>query len=242
MQSNDETLKAYDAIAPLYEEYSSKKQNYLNSIDRLIRSEISSSDRVLDIGAGDGRRLETIIKNNIIKKPIAIEPSTEMANICRKKLDIEVHQVFAENTDQLEIGTFNIVIALWNVFGHIQSSGARLKALNNIHTKLEDNGKLILDINNRHNSTSYGFLNVIKRRFIDFFDFKESRGDAVYDWKIQDKTFKSSGHLFTPQEIEDLIEKSNFKVVSQLTVNYETGKVSRSKFKGQLFYILEKRA
>jgi SAM-dependent methyltransferase len=240
MQSKDETLKAYDAIAPLYEEYSLKKQSYLDSIDILVGCEISSKDRVLDIGAGDGRRLAKIIKNINIKKPVAIEPSTQMANICKSKLDIDVHQIFAENTDQLEIGTFNIVIALWNVFGHIQSTEARLKALNNIYKKLNHGGKLILDINNRHNSTSYGFINVLKRRLLDFFYFDEKRGDAVYDWKILDKTFKSSGHLFTPSEIETLLNKSNFKIVKRLTVNYETGKTSESKFKGQLFYVLEK--
>lgn len=240
--AKNETLKAYDAIAPLYEEYSSKKRNYLDSIDVLVGNEISSSDRVLDIGAGDGRRLARIIKEINIKKPVAIEPSTEMAKICKKNLDIDVHQVFAENTDQLDIGTFNIVIALWNVFGHVQSSEARLKALKNIYKKLNNDGKFILDVNNRHNSSSYGFVNVLKRRVVDFFNFDEKRGDAAYDWKIKDQTFKSSGHLFTPNEIESLLKEANFKIVKCLTVNYETGKTSESKFKGQLFYVLEKRA
>lgn len=239
--NSDQTLKAYDTIAPFYDEYSSKKTNYLDSIDQLVCNKIKKTDRVLDIGAGNGRRLQKIIKDIGIIDPIAIEPSTGMANLCEKNLNIKVFRSFAEDIDKINIGKFNVIIALWNVFGHIQNSNARLKALKNIYNKLEDNGKFILDVNNRHNSTSYGFINVLKRRVLDFIHFDETRGDATYDWKIKDQSFKSSGHLFTPKEIESLISQAQLKIIQRLTVDYQTGEVSNSKFKGQLFYILEKK-
>ena len=105
---------------------------------------------------------------------------------------------------------------------------------------LDDDGIFILDVNNRHNSKSYGVLKVFFRRIIDFFYFKESRGDASYMWRIGKKEFKSFGHLFTPYEFEKLISKTDLKIRKRLTVNYNNGQISHKKTNGQLFYLISK--
>ena len=239
-KSDINIMDAYDAIAPLYEEYSSKKSAYLNAVDELVIKRLKPSDRLLDIGAGDGRRLAKIKSSVGIKDAVAIEPSSEMAKICEQAAQVPVHQVFAEKINELDIGEFNVVTALWNVFGHIPNSDARLKSLQNIAEKMDKDGILILDVNNRHNAPAYGFFKVFCRTILDTLDFKESRGDATYDWKIGDQTFKSRGHLFTPNEIEDLFSKSGLSIESRFSLNYSTGEISKSKYKGQLFYILKK--
>jgi SAM-dependent methyltransferase len=232
------TLAAYDAVAPVYEEYSSKKQPYLDAVDQLVIENLSPQTRLLDIGAGDGRRLAKVQSNIELTECIAIEPSPEMAKRCAERAQVTVHQTLAENLDTLDIGQFDTIIALWNVFGHISSSEERLEALRHIAAKLKPGGLFMLDVNNRHNALAYGALNVMKRVVIDTLNFKESRGDASYEWVIGDQTFKGRGHLFTPAEIESLFKKAGLEIVKRCSLNYATGEISHSKYHGQLFYIL----
>jgi SAM-dependent methyltransferase len=236
-----DALLAYDAVAPHYEEYSKTKGAYLSAVENLVISKLKPHFRLLDVGAGDGRRL-AIIKDRVGLTDItAIEPSKEMAKICREKAQVPVIEIFAEKINELDIGSFDVVTALWNVFGHIPSSGARLQSLKNMAGKLKKDGIIILDVNNRHNALAYGRFKVFMRTIVDGLWFKESRGDTSYDWKIGNQTFKSSGHLFTPAEIEGLFTEAGLKIVERFSLNYMTGELSTSKFRGQLFYVLTHR-
>jgi SAM-dependent methyltransferase len=234
-------MQAYEAVAPLYGEYASKKSSYLNAVDDLVCSYIHKDQRLLDVGAGDGRRLRKIKDKTGIHDVIAIEPSANMAKLCRETAEVVVHEKFAEMIDTLDLGKFHVVTALWNVFGHVPENATRLKALTNIQQLLSEGGILILDVNNRHNALAYGKLKVLGRIIVDRLFFRESRGDAVYDWKIGQKTFKSKGHLFTSTEIETLFKAAGFRILKRLSINYSTGEISHSRYKGQLFYVLSKR-
>ena len=231
-------IRAYDAIAPLYEEYSSQRQAYLDAVDELVIEQLESASRWLDIGSGDGRRLAKIKARSGLKDVVAVEPSAEMARICEAGAAVPVYQEFGENIDRLDIGQFDVATALWNIFGHIPDRAARLKTLVNIRQKLKPRGRLIVDVNNRHNALAYGRWNVLLRRLVDAVDFRESRGDAHYAWRIGEQTFNASGHLFVPAEIEALFNEAGFEVCKRFSVNYASGEVSTSRFRGQLFYIL----
>ena len=145
--SSHNTLEAYSAIAPVYSEYSGKRQTYLDAIDNLVISHIRPDMRLLDVGAGDGRRLFKIISATGIKDFVAIEPSPGMAKVCEERTGVKVHQICAENLGDADIGTFDVVTALWNVFGHIPNSAARLAALKNIASRLNPGGRVLLDVN-----------------------------------------------------------------------------------------------
>lgn len=236
--SKSTIIDAYDAIAPLYEEYSGKRQAYLDAVDELVIANLKPENRLLDIGSGDGRRLAKIRACAGLSEIIAVEPSAEMAKICEHNVGIPVYQEFGENIDQLDIGSFDVVTALWNIFGHIPSSRARLQTLLNIREKLRPGGKLILDVNNRHNALAYGYWTILQRLLVDTVNFKESRGDARYQWEIDGTTFNANGHLFTAREIEKLFADAGFKVSNRYSVNYDNGAISESKYRGQLFYTL----
>jgi hypothetical protein len=149
-----------------------------------------------------------------------------------------VHNICGDELEQLNESAFDAITVLWNVFGHMANSEIRLKTLQGMATKLKPDGVVMLDVNNRHNQLSYGRWNVLKRRIIDAIAFDETRGDAHYEWKIGDKSFPASGHLFTPHEIERLYMRAGFYGVERWSVNYATGAVSASPFNGQLFYVL----
>ena len=85
-------IRAYDAIAPLYQEYSNKRQAYLDAVDELVISNLSPEYRLLDIGAGDGRRLRKIRERVGLTDIIAVEPSPEMARICEDSVGVPVYR------------------------------------------------------------------------------------------------------------------------------------------------------
>ncbi len=234
-----DTLQAYDAIAPVYAEYSSEKEKYLNAIDNMVLKNIKNEARLLDIGAGDGRRLQKIQTTKKLSEAVAIEPSKKMGEICRKNTGCDVYEQCAENIGGLDIGQFDIITALWNVFGHIPKSSDRLQALKNIKDKLKPDGIFMIDVNNRHNASSYGAAKVAGRVILDTLAFDEKRGDANYNWKIGNKNYPGFGHLFTPKEIEILFKQAQLKVKKRQSVNYTTGQISNSPYRGQLFYTLE---
>lgn len=233
------TIKAYDAIAPLYAEYSGKYRDYLNAVDQLVVSRLKPGMRLLDVGSGDGRRLKKITSHHDLTDVIAVEPSSEMVALCTDATGFPVYQLFGDELDMLPEANFDAITALWNVLGHMADSHVRLKTLACMKRKLAPGGSLILDVNNRHNQLAYGRFNVLGRRIIDALAFDQKRGDAHYHWKIGNESFPSSGHLFTPAEIDKLFWQAGFKIAERWAVNYGTGEVSFSPFKGQLFLRLQ---
>jgi SAM-dependent methyltransferase len=238
-QSN--TLKAYDAIAPVYAEYSEKYQHYLSAIESLVCARLKPGMRLLDVGSGDGRRLHAICTHVGLRDVVAVEPSAQMAALCRKATGFTVYETFADRVAGLNEAPFDAITALWNVFGHMPGSEVRAAALAAMLSMLKPGGILMLDVNNRHNQLAYGRWNVLKRRIIDALVFDEKRGDAHYEWKIGDQSYPASGHLFTPAEMNGLFAKAGLRVMERFCVHYRTGDVSASPYNGQLFYVLARR-
>ncbi|MGE0754106.1 MAG: class I SAM-dependent methyltransferase [Alphaproteobacteria bacterium] len=234
------TLAAYDAIAPLYEKYSEKYRNYLNAVDALVIERLRPGMRLLDVGSGDGRRLKKITTHHGIKDVVSVEPSLNMAEICRKSTGFDVYTLCGDQIGTLNEAPFDAVTALWNVFGHMADSGVRLATLQAIARKMKPDAIMILDVNNRHNQLAYGRWNVMKRRVVDALAFDETRGDAYYDWEIEGQCFPASGHLFTPAEMQKLFRQAGLEVIERRSVNYATGKISDSLLNGQLFFVLKK--
>lgn len=237
-----ETIRAYDAVAAVYDKYSEKYDAYLNAVNNLVIERLASGMRLLDVGSGNGRRLQEISAQHRLSEVVAVEPSSEMAAMCREKTGFRVHELFGENLDQLSDPPFDVITALWNVLGHIPSSSLRICTLINMKKKLQPHGMIMLDVNNRHNRLAYGRIVVLRRRFLDAFFFRESRGDVRFEWNIEGKTIPASGHLFVPREVETLFAQAGLEVVERWAVNYANGALSSSPFDGQLFYVLKHQA
>lgn len=230
----------YNALAPYYREYSEKKAEYINSVNKYIIDNIpDDAASLLDIGAGDGIRGMYIAEQKKIKYVTLCEPSKEMIARCKELHTSRLWQHAAEDLPECN-EKFDVIICLWNVLGHLSHRQARIKALKGINRLLADTGVFFFDVNNRHNASAYGWLNIIGRIFIDFVSPDESRGDATFEWKIGNIIFPAKGHLFTPAEIESLIRESGLKIKKRITVDYSTGKQSKSLLKGQLLYQLGK--
>lgn len=226
----------YDALSPHYREYSRSRQAYLSGVERFILEHAPAAvESMLDVGAGDGIRGAAIARRLGAKRWVLCEPSREMAASCRKLAPSEIWQVTAEQlpeTDQ----RFDLILCLWNVLGHIAGQAGRLAALKAMKRLAAPGGMIFFDVNNRHNAGAYGWLRVGARRVIDCLAPDERRGDAVYHWKIGDRSLPARGHLFTPAEIEGMIAQSGLRIVRRSAVDYVTGARSASPFRGQLLY------
>lgn len=230
----------YDVFVPYYRDYSKKRKKYLNAIDDLIKKHIYKPTRVLDVGAGDGVRGKKVFKEINGKLLIQIDSSErmfkeiELENGVKKiKMDISSKSAISElNTN------FDLVLCLWNVFGHISTSKKRKQALVNIHKLIKPGGLLILDVSNAYNIRQYGLITVLKNIFHNIVN-RESGVDATYPINMSTSScFYTKSHFFTEGELISLFKSVGFRVVQKYYVDYNTGKLVVSQYLGQLLFVL----
>ena len=216
----------YDTLAPNYRSVSARKLRYLRSVDSLVvRNCPLISARFLDVGCGDGVRTAAIAGAANAVAVDVIDVSPEMVKRAKKRF---AGARCIAIKDYKTSHKYNVITALWNVFGHIPEKD-RTASLERIRELLADGGRFILDVNNRYN-IGYGLINVV-RNFIfrrpGWFSFKfRGRGFPVY--------------LYTPAEIKRLLRDAGFRVVRSYGVNYDTGRVSGNLLRGQIVLVCEK--
>jgi len=231
----------YDVLAPHYREYAGGKSAYLAAVDRFVLENLpAGADSLLDVGAGDGVRAMALAREAGIRRVVLCDSSAAMAARCRSLAPAEVWHLPAEAMP-VAGEPFDVILCLWNVLGHLDT-GNRRTALARMKELLSPRGAIFLDVNNRHNAAAYGWMTVAGRAVVDFLHPDEGRGDASYEWRIGGRSFPAMGHLFTPREIGELIAGSGLTVRKRLAVDYETGERSDSRWRGQLVFMIGRRA
>lgn len=226
----------YDALAPHYREYAKTRADYLNAVDEFILRRVPPGARsLLDVGAGDGVRGMALAKRLKMGYVVLCDNSAQMAARCRELGPNEVWETAAEELPDTD-RRFDVIVCLWNTLGHLAGRAQRVKALAGMRRLLGENGAILLDVNNRHNAASYGWLKVFSRILVDAVCFDEKRGNATFDWRIGDRTYRGSGHLFTPREIESTFAESGLRIREKCSIDYRTGAASSSTLRGQLVY------
>jgi 2-polyprenyl-3-methyl-5-hydroxy-6-metoxy-1,4-benzoquinol methylase len=152
-----------------------------------------------------------------------------------------VWQVAAENLP-VNVGPFDAITCLWNVLGHIPSREKRVQALRNMSLLLADRGQLFIDINNRYNARSYGYIKTAARALYDLARPSDSNGDVAFTWDLEGHQIRTTGHVFRSAEVANLIAESGLTIKARYVVDYETGGKQRSILHGQLLYLAGKAA
>jgi SAM-dependent methyltransferase len=237
-----ESFSAYDLLAPHYRAYADLRKYYIEGVDRIVLDNLrGKAESLLDIGAGDGFRARDLAEKANIGRLVLAEPSSVMSELCRQNIGAEVWQVPAENLP-VNWGTFDAITCLWNVLGHIPSREKRIQALRKMSMLLADNGQLFLDFNNRYNARSYGYIKTAARALYDLVRPSDSNGDVDFTWDLAEQQIRTTGHVFTSSEVENLIVESGLTIRARYVVDYETGRKRRSILHGQLLYLAAKAA
>jgi SAM-dependent methyltransferase len=228
---------AYDRLAPHYRAYASARAAYLDAVDRFVIAHAPRDGQMLDVGAGDGVRAMAIARALSASKVVLCEPSERMAALCREQ---SAAAVWTDPAQCLwrHAERFDVITCLWNVLGHLPDCAARTAALAGMRSLLAPDGRIFCDVNNRHNARAYGSGIVMLRRMLDKLAPDERRGDATFEWRVGDERIPARGHLFTPAEMDGIVQAAGLEVEQRLTVDYVSGQTSSCPRSGQLVYRL----
>lgn len=226
----------YDALAPFYRQYSAKRESYLHAVEQTVIDRIpAGATSLLDVGAGDGVRAMRIAGSRGISRIVLAEPSEAMARLARQHADVEVWNVAAENLSEAT-ERFDVITCLWNVVGHIPHAQARSVGLRKMAGLLSRKGVLFVDVNNRYNAASYGWIPTLKRMFWDIIRPAETNGDIRFEWEVEGKRIPATGHFFTPAEMRMLLRSAGLEVRRRYVIDYDSGLPGRFVWQGQLLF------
>jgi SAM-dependent methyltransferase len=210
----------YNDLSQSYSSVSKTRTNYLTSVDKIISSKLThlKNEKLLDLGSGDGLRIQKIISGFEIEIT-AVENSSEMCNQLRTNKAI-AHVCESDIVRfNVEPSAYNYVTALWNVFGHVEEIDAAFKKA---YESLARGGIFIFDVNNPLNIGEYGIYSVIKNFFSFVFGVSEKKFKLV---KGESETWV----YFRPYwYYRKILKNAGFNDLSFLYLNYETGKMTTS--------------
>jgi SAM-dependent methyltransferase len=230
-------VDAYTAIADHYQLLSKARKPYLDAIDRMVIDAIAQgADSLLDVGAGDGRRTRKIAAAAAIRNFVLLEPSLGMRRIADNAC--EKWETRAEDLGN-STRKFAVIVCLWNVLGHIASPEKRESALRNIRQALAPGGLLFIDVINRYNVGACGFTRILGRMVHDRIFPSRSNGDVAVHWNLGPIQVNTYGHVFTRNEMSRLFQRAQLRIKNECVIDYQTGELKSSHFRGNLFYVLE---
>jgi len=228
---------AYDRLAKDYAELAKKRVHYLAGVEREVLSRVpTGSSALLDIGAGDGSRALRIASAARISRIVLAEPSGKMLSLAPNGATVwrdRAEDVGRQRSNE----TFDVIICLWNVLGHVRGESRRVQALSAVKNLLSEEGRFFLDVTHRYNLRSYGILPTAARLLHDFFVRGETNGDVAANWKIGNARISTYGHVFTHHEVLGLATNSGLKLEERVVIDYETGDVRTRAFQGNLLYV-----
>lgn len=188
---------------------------------KTLTADIKSGDKVLDVGCGNGRLLETLSHRGI--NYWGIDNSEELIKLCQT--NYPNHKFIVGNILNLKAtvaDNFDYIFCL-AVLPHIPSTDLRVKALQELKNKLGSDGKIIISAWNLWSDAGgrrkyrrlilrnwlAGWLGISGRERLDF-------GDIIFPWKdSQGKDISSRYyHAFTKRELRRLVRRAGLTVLS----------------------------
>ena len=244
----EDPVAAYSRLALHFADLSKRREHYLRSVEECIVSRISNNAKaLLDVGAGDGSRALRIASQAGIPDVVLVEPSKEMSAAAQGAT--EVWNVRAEEMGKhCGIGRngqprhFDVITCLWNVLGHVRGIDNRGRAMRAVNDLLTPAGSFFLDVTHRYNLRSYGAFRTMARFIRDSIFYKAEHADVTATWDLREEAISTYGHVFTDREIRHLARTAGLEIVERIVVDYESGKIRRFAFTGNLLYVLRRRS
>lgn len=205
----EETRKSYDLI---FEKFSGTRTYPWKEFDE-FKKYITSGMKILDVGCGNGRLLETLKDKNI--EYTGVDFSINLIEKAKQRYPQANFSVAEITNLPYENESFDSVFAI-AVFHHIPSKDYRQKALSELHRILKNKGILILTNWNLWQRHWRGLLfqytkaKILGKSDLDFFDIYKP-------WKNEQSEIvtKRYCHAYTKNELKKLLESPGFKILEQ---------------------------
>ncbi len=228
----------YTQFASEYDTYANEKRLYLAAIDAEIVARKKSCESMIDIGCGTGGRSLRLAEKLKVKDLTLIDQSEGMLSHIPAKDAIHTICADLSRPGWNVQAKADLVVCLWNVFGHIPTREGRLQALKNSASCMHSESILFLDVNNRYNAAHYGIFSVLRNIMTDFFRPFVNNGDYPLTISTSQGALQTTVHLFSPRELDPLFKEAGLVLQRCTAINYRTGKRAATFFGGQLLYEL----
>lgn len=179
-----------------------------------LSSKIKDGDKILDVGCGNGRLLETLADRKI--EYLGIDQSPNLIDLAKKNYpDYNFRVSDLLDLGQIEEYGFDWVFCL-AVFHHLPSNKLRIQALKQLRNKVNTQGRVIISTWNLWGQPKYRaliwkffFLKLIKKHKMKF-------GDVLFSWKNSQQQIVSQRyyHAFSVFQLKRLARQAGFKIVS----------------------------
>lgn len=238
----------FDALADQYDTKSSARTKYLSTINNLTIKELAEQKlkhmKVLDVGCGTGSRAQNIFSTLPMASIFGMDISLKMIEIAStNKLKCLAQSDMCNMPFQTE--SFEVVTCLFNAIGYLETHRKRTGVFNEFHRVLKPGGLLFIDFMNRwHLGEGVNFRRSIFTALgiyiKSFFPDLENCGNQFFDLPLNGRHLKGFVHGFSRWEIQKLLTKSGFDVVSIFVVGYDTGQIKEHNWQGQYFIVAKK--
>ena len=219
--------KYYDVLARDYDSVSNVREKYLRSVDDYLKTAIDCKKprSLLDIGSGDGKRINKLTGNRNIDVWV-LENSEVMSKMLTELFEPD-RIINIDIQDLHDISkNFEMVTALWNVFGHISEID---DVFTQIKNKLTKDGVLVFDVNNPLDASEYGLISVIR----NIWKLHVRKQNLSFNLVCGDV---STELFFRPlKKYQNLLKQAGFSRIVVCYVNYDSGKRT-NRFRGQFYF------
>ena len=163
---------------------------------------LKENDRILDVGCGNGR-LAGFLKNKIKIDYLGIDNNRKLIGLAKKRHPFAKFKIADMGKLPFHDHSFDHV---WDIaaFHHIPSKKLQLQTLKEMKRVLTKGGLLIITV-----------WNLWQKKYRKY--KKDSNNDTFIPWK--DGTMRYY-HAFTVQELQNLLKKSGFKIISHFYSKY----------------------
>ncbi|MGB1094305.1 MAG: methyltransferase domain-containing protein [Bacteroidia bacterium] len=233
----------YNEQAKEYDSFDTQHQSrtaYTRAINKAIADDFENlkPKMVLDIAGGTGRRSEEIRDLCSSEFGVSIlDMSESMVQEAIEKGFEGIHSTYLDH--ELRPEYYDACYFLY-AFGHVPNSEERFETLRKIYKELKTGGRFYFDVFNIENKNEWGVTakSIHYSHGLNYMGYDE--GDVFY--KKDGGNAVAYLHYFHATELEHIIQKIGFKIVSQRNIGYvkNAGEWTDNPAEGNLFYILEK--
>jgi SAM-dependent methyltransferase len=138
---------AYDAIAPVYDDFTAhhKYEFWIGQLLPKLEANGLRGDRLLDVACGTGKSFLPLLGRDW--KVTGCDISAAMIAIARAKVGPEVELFVADMRELPEVGEFDLVTCLDDAVNYLLDEDELVAALSAMRANLAPTGLLIFDVN-----------------------------------------------------------------------------------------------